>query len=143
MDMSILQSLDPREFGRRLQEARKARGWTQQQAADQLGVARTTLTAIEKGERRIQPTELSRLATSYGRSVGELLRRGESVESFAVQFRATLGPEAPTQQEFAPYQGEFQRLCEDYLALEELCQAPLPRKYPQPYEIGGTAARAA
>ena len=137
MDMNIHQSLDPREFGRRLQEARKARGWTQQQASDQLGVARTTLTAIEKGERRIQPTELIRLAASYGRSIGELLRQGEPVEAFAVQFRATLGPGAPAQQEFAPYQGEFQRLCEDYLALEELCLAPLPRKYPQPYDIAG------
>lgn len=139
MDLNILQQLDPREFGRRLQEARKARGWTQQQAADQLGVARTTLTAIEKGERRILPTELIRLAASYGRSVGELLRRGEPVEAFAVQFRATLAPGAPAREEFAAYQGEFQRLCEDYLALEELCRAPLPRKYPQPYDIDGTA----
>lgn len=143
MDLNILQTLDPREFGRRLQEARKARGWTQQQAADQLGVARTTLTAIEKGERRIQPTELIQLAALYGRSVGELLRRGEPVETFAVQFRATHAPGAPPQEELAAYQGEFQRLCEDYLALEELCQAPLPRKYPQPYEIGGTAPEVA
>lgn len=143
MDPNILQTLDPREFGRRLQEARKARGWTQQQAANQLGVARTTLTAIEKGERRIQPSELIQLAAAYGRSIGELLRRGEPVEAFAVQFRATLGPDGPTQQEIATYQAEFQRLCEDYLALEELCQAPLPRKYPQPYEIGDTAPEVA
>lgn len=143
MDPNILQILDPREFGRRLQEARKARGWTQQLAADQLGVARTTLTAIEKGERRIQPTELMRLASAYGRSVGELLRRGEPAEAFAVQLRATLGPDAPAHEEIAPYQVEFQRLCEDYLALEDLCRAPLPRKYPQPYEIGGTAPESA
>ncbi len=143
MESNILQVLDPRDLGHRLQEARKARGWTQQQAAAQLGVARTTLTAIEKGERRIQPDELLRLASSYGRSVGELLRRGGPIEAFAVQFRATLAPGAPESPASDADQAEFQRLCEDYLALEELRRAPLPRKYPPIYEINGTAPEAA
>src|SRR5438132_735094 len=39
MDLDILQSIDPRELGRRLQEARRARGRTQQDAAERLGVA--------------------------------------------------------------------------------------------------------
>ena len=51
MDSLILNQLDPKALGQRLQEARKARGFTQQQIADKLGVARTTLIAIEKGER--------------------------------------------------------------------------------------------
>lgn len=139
MDANILQTLDPRMFGQRLQEARKARGRTQQEAAEHLGVARTTLTAIEKGERRIQPTELLRLAAYYGRSIGELLRQTAQAEPFAVQFRATLDPRTQDTSELATYQHDFQRLCEDYLALEELCQAPLPKKYPQQYPIDGVA----
>ena len=41
--------VEPRRLGRRLQEARVARGLTQQDLADSLGLARTTITAIEKG----------------------------------------------------------------------------------------------
>ncbi len=139
MEPDILQSIDPRELGRRLQEARKARGLTQQEAADHLDVARTTLTAIEKGERRIQPTELARLAPLYGRSLGEILRRGEPVEAFAVQLRAALAPETSIEAELVPHFAEFQRLCEDYVELERVRRAPLARRYPPPYPLGRLA----
>ncbi|CCF83767.1 helix-turn-helix domain-containing protein [Nitrolancea hollandica] len=143
MDAGILQAIDPRELGRRLQEARKMRGSTQQEAAEQLGVARTTLTAIEKGERRVQPNELIRLAAFYGRSVGEFLRRGEPTEPFSVQFRAALAPFGATEVELNPYLGEFHRLCEDYLELERLCGSPLSYRYPPIYEIKGVSPEAA
>lgn len=139
MALDILQSIEPRELGRRLQEAREARGRTQQEAADFLGVARTTITALETGERRIRPGELVRLARFYGRSVGEFLRRGGLVEAFAVQLRAAVAPDTPVEAELAPSIGEFQRLCEDYLELERICAAPLPRNYPPPYRIEGIA----
>jgi transcriptional regulator with XRE-family HTH domain len=65
---SIAPSLpNPHVMGRRLQAARKARGLTQQEVADRIGVARTTLVAIEKGERRVQPDEIVQLASLYGR----------------------------------------------------------------------------
>lgn len=143
MDVDILQSVDPRELGRRLQEARKACGRTQQDAAEHLGVARTTITAIEKGERRIQPSELTQLAALYGRSVGELLRRGEPTEAFAVQLRATLPANAQAESAIGPFTWEFQRLCEDYLELERLCGAPLRRRYPPQYQIDGVAPETA
>ena len=47
-----LLSVDPAVIGERLAVARRARGLTQQQAAEALGVGRTTITAMEKGERR-------------------------------------------------------------------------------------------
>jgi Zn-dependent peptidase ImmA (M78 family)/DNA-binding XRE family transcriptional regulator len=137
MDGGSLERLDPRELGRRLQEARKARGFTQQEAADHLGVARTTLTAIEKGERRIQPAELVRLAADYGRSVGEFLRRGQPVEAFAVQLRAALAPGQTVEDEVSSAVWEFQRLCEDYLELERIGAAPLARKYPPQNDVAG------
>lgn len=137
MEPDILRSIDPRELGRRLQEARKARGLTQQETADHLGAARTTITAIEKGERRVQPAELARLAELYGRRIGEFLRRGEPIEPFAVQLRAVLAPDSAAEDEIAAPIAEFQRLCEDYLELERICRAPLPQRYPPPYELGG------
>ncbi len=143
MDFDILRALDPKEVGRRLQEARKARGRTQQEASEYLGVARTTITAIEKGERRLQASELVRLASLYGRSVGEFLRRGVPAEPFAVQFRAVLAPGMEIESEVASGAAEFERLCEDYLELERLCNAPLPRKYPEQYRIEGVTPEAA
>jgi Zn-dependent peptidase ImmA (M78 family)/transcriptional regulator with XRE-family HTH domain len=139
----VLRQLDSRELGKRLQEARKARGLTQQDAADHLGIARTTITAVEKGERRIQPLELTQLASYYGRSIGEFLRQGEPVEAFAVQLRATLPRGAAVESEIAALSWEFQRLCEDYLELERLCNAPLPRRYPPQYRIEGVGPEAA
>lgn len=137
MDADILPRIDPYELGRRLQEARKAGGRTQQDVADHLGVARTTVTAIEKGERRIQPGELIRLAALLGRSVGEFLRQSQPAADFAVQLRAVLDPTTDVAEQIAPGLLAFQRLCEDYVALEQVCGAPLQQAYPPPYDIRG------
>lgn len=93
MPAETLDSLDPRALGARLREARNAGGWTQEQAAEAIDASRTTMTAIEKGERTIRPDELVQLAKLYGRKVSSLLRPGEPVEDFSVQLRAALPPE--------------------------------------------------
>jgi Zn-dependent peptidase ImmA (M78 family)/transcriptional regulator with XRE-family HTH domain len=129
-------SSDPRTVGLRLQEARKARGLTQQDVADQLSLARTTVVAMEKGERAVQPPELIRLAGLYGRPVHELLRRRDPLVDFTVQFRSSLGQGGFDAPEVAAVIGELQRLSEDYLELEELRQAPLSRRYPPIYDVG-------
>lgn len=135
----VLGRIEPRALGQRLQEARKARGRTQQEAADQLGAARTTVVAIEKGERLIRPTELVRLAAYYGRTLGEFLREGQPVEAFAVQLRASLapGPDSATEPRLAECTLDFQLLCEDYLELERLTGSSLRRRYPAPYPTTG------
>src|SRR5688572_6166885 len=127
---------NPRVTGRRLQDARKARGLTQQEAADRLNVARTTLTAIEKGERRVQPSELMQLAVLYGRTVNELLRHSEPVDAFTLRFRHGPSSTGISQTEVKAAKGEFQRLCEDYLELEQMRNTSLSRKYPVEYAIG-------
>lgn len=137
MNTDILQTIDPRDLGRRIQEARKERGLTQADIAAQLDMARTTVTAIEKGERRIQPGELVQLAALLGRSIGDFLRRGAPSPSFVVQFRAVFAPGKAIGDEIEPHFYAFQRLCEDYRRLEEICGAPLPRRYPEPYAIDG------
>lgn len=139
MQDHVLQTIDPRVLGRRLQEARKALGLTQQDVAKELGLARTTVTAIEKGERRVQPAELLQLARIYGRSVSDLVRKREVVEEFAVQFRVPLAQAGRHQAELSPAIEELQRLCEDYLELEKLCGSPLTRAYPPQYSIEGVS----
>lgn len=74
-------------MGRRLRNAREAVGMTQAQAAAAIRVARTTLLAIEKGQRRWQPAELQRLAVAYGTSANELLRRESVYIDLAPRFR--------------------------------------------------------
>ena len=39
--------------GQQLREARKLKGWNQQQAAQRLGVSQTYLSLLEKGKRRM------------------------------------------------------------------------------------------
>ena len=137
MQEHTLDTIDPKVLGRRLQDARKARGLTQQDVAKDLGIARTTVTAIEQGERRVRPEELIRLSRLYGREVNELVRDREVAEEFAIQFRAAIAQAGRHETELARAIQEFQQLCEDYLELEQLCGAPLTRNYPPPYPIEG------
>jgi Zn-dependent peptidase ImmA (M78 family)/transcriptional regulator with XRE-family HTH domain len=137
----LLSSIDPATIGARLAGARKARGLTQQQAAAALGVARTTLTAIEKGERRPRAAELVRLAALYGRQVGDLMRPlpAREADSFVVQFRAARTPgDSPADERRHADVRAFQEFCDDYLELERLTGAPLPRRYPDEYPTADT-----
>ena len=139
MEERALESIDPRALGRRLQEARKDRGLTQQDAADSLAVARTTVTALEKGERRTRPGELIQLARLYGRPVSEFVGPREPVADFSVQFRrATAGAAPGAGAETSAAVETFRRLCEDHLYLENLVGAPLRRNYPPQYSTAGT-----
>jgi Zn-dependent peptidase ImmA (M78 family)/DNA-binding XRE family transcriptional regulator len=143
MDMSILDKVDMRELGRELQEARKKRGITQEEAAEAIGVARTTVVAIEKGERRIRPGELIKLARKYGRQVSDFVRPRPKVDPFQVQFR---GPSWRTEEDdlkIGPFVDDFEELCRDYLELEEITKAPLAFKYLPEYEIAGLSTEQA
>lgn len=132
---SKINSQDPLALGKRLQEARKALGFTQQWVADHLKIARTTLTAVEKGERVIRPDEIVQLAQLYNEPINRLLRQEIQSEPFAVQFRKALSETDGQGIEQAIH--EFQKLCEDYVYLESLTNSPMPQKYPPVYEIGG------
>ncbi len=90
-------SIDPRAIGEQLMRARKAAGLTQAQAAAELDVARTTMTAIESGARRPRPAEFVRLAQLYRRSVGDLVRAATQPRSigFEVFFRTAGGAVDP------------------------------------------------
>lgn len=64
MDANTLSPVDRVVIGERLALARRACGLTQQSAAEALGVAQTSIAAMEKGDRRPQPSELSSLCTA-------------------------------------------------------------------------------
>ncbi len=137
MQQPTLESTDPRVLGRRLREARKARGLTQEDAAESLGLARTTITALEKGDRRVRPNELIQLSRLYGRHVRDLVGAREPIADFTVQFRTAVASAASpqVQKELEQSVQKFQRLCEDYLYLENLNGASLRWNYPPQYPI--------
>ena len=82
-----LEELNSQDVGERLRIAREEAGITQAYAAAGIDVARTTLVAIEKGQRRIRPDELQRLARLYDTSVNALLRRESVYVDLVPRFR--------------------------------------------------------
>jgi len=140
MTPDILNTLDPQTLGARLQEARKARGLTQDAVAATMEMARTTIVAIEKGERRLTASEVIKLAALYGLSVSRLVGRPQQIEALVPQFRAAWKPDA----ELEACAFELQKVAEDYLELERLCDRPLAKNYPGVYESDdGTPDQAA
>lgn len=85
---NVLDSQNPAELGDRLRHARTQAGLTQAQAATALQVARTTLVALEKGQRRVRADELKAMADIYGASVASLLRESAVHVELSPRFRA-------------------------------------------------------
>ena len=139
MQENVVHDADPRVLGRRLQEARRARGLTQQEVAESLELARTTVTALEKGERRIRPDELISLAGLYGRPVSSFVGSRAPSASFAMQFRTSVNRASSPEAQQAISRGvqEFQDLCEDYLWLESSSGARSRQYYPSQYDTDG------
>lgn len=97
--MARLDQIDRRKFGERLRLARSMAGLTQEQVGAALEIARTTVTAIERGERQVKPQELVAFAKLYKVSINNLLRDSSVHVDLVAQFRRTLtgpkqGPEA-------------------------------------------------
>jgi Zn-dependent peptidase ImmA (M78 family)/DNA-binding XRE family transcriptional regulator len=136
MDYRLLENIDLKKLGARLQDARRSAALTQEIAAKELGMARTTVVAIEKGERRLTPHELIQFAKAYRRPISDLVGRPVVSESFAPQFRALPG-KAESDAEIDPIATELQNLAEDYVALERIRSMPLSQNYPNEYDTSG------
>lgn len=140
LNPTILEQVDQDALGKRLAVARKARGLTQAAAAELLGLARTTITAIETGVRRPRAVELVRLAELYEQSVGDILAASaDPVQpSFETLFRAAgdlSGDEGDAK--LTKDIQRFEQLCRWYGELERELEAPLPRRYPLVYRSEG------
>jgi len=77
------------EIGDRLRVAREAAKVTQAAAAEALQVARTTVVAIEQGQRKPRLDELQKFAALYALSVNSLLRREAVQVDLKPRFRRT------------------------------------------------------
>jgi Zn-dependent peptidase ImmA (M78 family)/DNA-binding XRE family transcriptional regulator len=89
--MTPLEQINPVELGERLRIAREAVDINQLRAASAIDVARTTIVAIEQGQRRVRMPELQRLAKLYGTSVNALLRQEAIRVDLAPRFRKLTG----------------------------------------------------
>jgi Zn-dependent peptidase ImmA (M78 family)/transcriptional regulator with XRE-family HTH domain len=82
-----LEDMSPADVGERLRIAREAAKLKQADAAAALEIARTTLVAIEQGQRRVRIGELQQLAKLYRTSVNALLRIEAVKVDLVPQFR--------------------------------------------------------
>ena len=74
-----------RLFGSRLRESREYLGLTQAEVADVLGLPRTSVHAMEAGQRKVTGLELRRLARLYRRPVTWLLGEDQSLPDEQVE----------------------------------------------------------
>lgn len=84
---SPLERISDAELGKRLRTARERAGMNQAEAAGVIGAARTTVVAIEQGQRKVRIDELQRLAKAFGTSANALLREEAVVLDLVPQFR--------------------------------------------------------
>ncbi|GAB4277232.1 MAG: XRE family transcriptional regulator [Oscillatoriaceae cyanobacterium] len=139
MTNNVLDNMDMGRLGSLLQEARQKCGMTQADAAKVIDAARTTMVAIEKGERRLKASELIKLARAYGIAVSDLVRPRPVVEPFAVQFRTAYRATDVEQAEIEPVIRQWEEFCRYYLELEEIMRSPLPQNYPREYPVSATS----
>jgi Zn-dependent peptidase ImmA (M78 family)/DNA-binding XRE family transcriptional regulator len=139
--MSTSLELDSPILLERLRRAREDRGLSQEEVAKFLDVARTTLVAIEAGERALRPNELVNLAFFYDEPLDALLRVSPPPRELAAQFRTAAGKQ-PEQDELQIAAAELQRLSEDYYELERLTGSSLPAHYPPAQDIQGDSRAA-
>ena len=125
--MSALESVYTTNAGDRLRSARGNANFTQQEAAHKIGIARTTLVAIEKGQRRIRIDELRGLAKLYGVSVNSLLRQEAVHVELAPRFRKLSGAVDNAVDEAAEI---ISRLAKAEVELENLLGIKRAKNYP-------------
>jgi len=84
----MLEQHDPIQLGDRLRGARIRAGLTQEEAAKSLELARTTLVAVEKGQRRVRADELEAFVRAYGVTVNALFRQSAIHVDLVPRFRS-------------------------------------------------------
>lgn len=129
------------DLGERLRLARETAKFTQAAAATAVGVARTTLLAIEQGQRPIKLQELQHLAKLYGTSVNTLLRQEAVHVDLVPRFRKLTGDDDPSVEAAARTLNDFVRAeveLENVLGLKRLPNYP-PEKQILPGNVRAQA----
>jgi Zn-dependent peptidase ImmA (M78 family)/DNA-binding XRE family transcriptional regulator len=109
--LSVLENRSPRDIGERLRAARSNAGLTQQKAADDLKLARTTLIAIEKGERRVRADEFRAMASLYGISVNTFFQSASAEFELERVLNMPLRRDYPPERRIGP--GDIRAQAED------------------------------
>lgn len=76
------------ELGARLKDARESSGYTQQTAADGLGISRQKIISLEKGSGPIDTILLTSMAKLYGYSIDYFLSDNNDDVEIKLAFRA-------------------------------------------------------
>jgi Zn-dependent peptidase ImmA (M78 family)/DNA-binding XRE family transcriptional regulator len=125
--MTPLEQITPVEVGERLRIAREGAKITQADAGIAIGVARTTIVAIEQGQRRVRIDELRQLAKLYGTSVNALLRQEAVHVDLAPRFRKLGGVSEAARDAAAQLMAD---LVKAEVELENLLGVKRVRNYP-------------
>lgn len=123
-----LDHMSPAEVGERLRIAREGVKMTQAAAAAGIGMARTTLVAIEQGLRRLRLSELQQFAKLYNTTVNGLLRQEAVQVDLVPKFRKLSANDDPAIEDAARLLND---LVKAEVELENLLGVQRVRQYPQ------------
>ena len=125
--MTPFEQISAEVIGERLRVARETAKLKQADVAEALKLARTTVVAIESGQRRARMDEIRKLAKLYGTSINALLRREAVHANLAPQFRKLLDKTDAGTEAAAKLLSE---LAEAEVELENLLGVKRARNYP-------------
>ncbi len=122
--MAFLLSIRPEALGARLKNARTLAKLTQEAAAQVVGMARTTVVAIEAGRRPITPSELRAFAGLYHIPESDLLAESRQPLDMEVKFRSqTTGPQEADE---LAVMLQLNKLAASAIEIETLVRSPHP-----------------
>ncbi|TAW07092.1 ImmA/IrrE family metallo-endopeptidase (plasmid) [Rhizobium ruizarguesonis] len=119
------------QLGERIRITRESAGKTQAEAAEAIGVARTTLVAIEKGARKAKIGELQQLARFLGTNANALLRKEAVHVELTPKFRKLAAKEEAPVAQAAELMARLVRAeveLEDLLGVEHVRNLPPERR---------------
>ncbi len=125
------------ELGKKLRIAREFKGLSQSQAAEAVGLPRTSITQIEAGRRSVSTLELTKFAKLYQKSISSFLEETQNEDSNVdkLLFRAKqfMHESSKVREQISHYIN----LCKEGILLEKLLQydtrlGPPQYNYPAP-----------
>jgi Zn-dependent peptidase ImmA (M78 family)/DNA-binding XRE family transcriptional regulator len=115
-------TLDKKRLGKRIQQERERRGWTQAKLEKEVGLPEKAVTRIESGDRVPSTLELAKLAQLFHMPIGDFLESEIEEDPLVTLYRAAPGLErSPAIRE------EVNRcvlLCREGISLEKLLEQP-------------------
>ena len=131
----MLDLIEQERLGSELLKIRLQKGLRQEDVSMKLGMARTTLVAIEKGDRKVRPDELVKLAECYEVSINDLMRQRPQIKTITVQYRASRIALEKDMLAIDRVKADFEALIRDSIELETISDSPIIKRYPEIYSL--------